>query len=228
MDAGADLLARAATAWQADDGVRLAGAAARLLKALPGDPARAMPRSPWQSGPQVDAGFVANLLAGLRAVDERLAEQAAEHILAWPETYGIDAVLVPAARRLLNPGAQTPPALERLRTACLAHLRARIAEPLAPPADWRRDSALRCRCRLCTALARFLADPERDTWVLKAAEPDRSHVEQTIKQARCDVETTTDRRGRPYSLVCTKNQASYERRARQRKQDLEDVKRLAR
>jgi hypothetical protein len=228
LDACADLLARAAAACQAGDGAGLEGAAARLLKALPGDPARAKPRSLWQSGPQMDARGVVTLLTGLSAINERLAEQAAEYILAWPETYGMDAVLVPAARRLFNPGAQTPPALERLRTACLAHLQARIAEPLAPPADWRRDSALLCRCRLCTALARFLADPERDTWVLKAAEPDRSHVEQTIKQARCDVETTTDRRGRPYSLVCTKNQASYERRAKQRRKDLEDMKRLAR
>jgi hypothetical protein len=34
---------------------------------------------------------------------------------------------------------------------------------------------------------------------------------------------TTDRRGRPYSLVCTKNQASYDRRAKQRENDLADI-----
>ena len=65
------------------------------------------------------------------------------------------------------------------------------------------------------------------TWIFKAAESDRRHVEETIRQAGSDVETTTDRRGRPYSLVCTKNQASYERRARQRTQDLKDVALLA-
>jgi hypothetical protein len=37
------------------------------------------------------------------------------------------------------------------------------------------------------------------------------------------VDLTTDRRGRPYTLVCTKNQASYDRRAKQRSKDLEDV-----
>lgn len=226
LDACADLLARAAAAWQ-DGQVKLEGAATRLLKALPGDPARAAPRPAWQSGPEVNAGIVVDLLTGLSAIDERLTEQATGYVLAWPKTYGLDAVLVPAARRLLSPGAETPPALEPLRTACLAHLRTRIAEPLAPPADWRRDSALPCRCPLCTDLARFLSDSERKTWTLKAAEPNRSHVEQTIKQARCDVDTTTDRRGRPYSLICTKNQASYERRAKQRAQDLKDVARLA-
>jgi hypothetical protein len=33
----------------------------------------------------------------------------------------------------------------------------------------------------------------------------------------------TDRRGRPYSLVCTKNQANYDRRMKQRQQDLENL-----
>jgi hypothetical protein len=51
--------------------------------------------------------------------------------------------------------------------------------------------------------------------VLKAAEADRRHVEDTVKRAGCDADMATDRRGRPYSLVCTKNQASYERRATQ-------------
>jgi hypothetical protein len=118
-------------------------------------------------------------------------------------------------------------AVERLRAACVAHLRARAAEPLAPPADWRRAATLPCGCRNCTELARFLADPERQTWTLKAAEAERSHVEDSIRQAQADLDLTTDRRGRPYSLVCTKNQASYERRARQRRQDLKDLALLA-
>jgi hypothetical protein len=33
----------------------------------------------------------------------------------------------------------------------------------------------------------------------------------------------TDRHGRPFSLICTKNQASYERRVKQRKSDLESL-----
>ena len=59
--------------------------------------------------------------------------------------------------------------------------------------------------------------------MLKAVEAERSHVEETIRRAGCDLDVTTDRRGRPYSLVCTKNQASYERRVKQRKRDLADL-----
>jgi hypothetical protein len=58
---------------------------------------------------------------------------------------------------------------------------------------------------------------------LKAAEPERAHVPAVISRARCDLDLTTDKRGRPYTLVCATNQASYDRRTRQRKQDLEDL-----
>jgi hypothetical protein len=151
-----------------------------------------------------------------------------DHLLARPKTYGLDAILVPAVRTLIGSGRmQGASSVERLRVACVAHLRLRAAEPLAPPADWRRVATLPCRCRNCTDLARFLADPERQTWILKAAEADRSHVEDSIRRAQADLDLTTDRRGRPYSLVCTKNQESYERRARQRRQDLKDLALLA-
>jgi hypothetical protein len=48
----------------------------------------------------------------------------------------------------------------------------------------------------------------------------RRHVEESIRRSGCDLDLVTDRRGRPYSLVCTKNQASYDRRAHQRQHDL--------
>jgi len=216
----AGLLARAAVAWGP---AGLHGAAAALVEAMPGDPARAAPAPSWQRPTPMAPRTVLDLLAGLGAVDPALAGQAAAHMLAWPGTYGMDAVLVPAVRDV----PADAPVAGPLRAACVAHLRARAAEPLAPPADWRRDSTLPCRCPRCTELARFLDDPEQRTWVLKAAEADRSHVEGTIRTAGCDLDTVTDRRGRPYSLVCTKTQASYERRARQRKQDLGDLVLLA-
>jgi hypothetical protein len=64
--------------------------------------------------------------------------------------------------------------------------------------------------------------------VFKAAQTGRDHVEQTIRRAQCDLDVRTHQRGRPYSLICTKNQASYDRRMKQRKQDLADLERLAR
>ncbi len=85
-----------------------------------------------------------------------------------------------------------------------------------------RTASMRC----CAELGRFLADAGRSVWILRAVEHDRGHVEETIKRARCDVDVRTDRRGRPHSLVCTKNQASYLRRVRQREKDLADLAKL--
>jgi hypothetical protein len=106
------------------------------------------------------------------------------------------------------------------------HLRARIAQPLEPPRDWTRASRLTCRCPRCTVLSQFLADPGRETWTFKAAEGDRQHVEGSIRANGCDLDVITERKGRPYSLVCTKNQASYDMRAQQRTADLDALARL--
>ena len=225
LETSADLLARAAAAWEPERTATLVGTATRLVEALPGDPAaHTAPPEPWQRRSRVDSGIVADLLTGLSMIDPMLAERSVNHILAWPKTYDHDAILIPAARILVRADTiQGTAAINRLQTACVAHLRARIAEPLSPPTDWQRASTLPCHCPHCAELARFLADPERQTWVLKAAEAARSHVEDSIRRARSDLDTTTDRRGRPYSLVCTKNQASYDRRAKQRRQDLKDL-----
>jgi len=113
-----------------------------------------------------------------------------------------------------------------LHAACLAHLKSRAAEPLEAPKDWSRAADLGCTCVHCTALGRFLANAASPTWSLKAAAPVRAHVEDTIRSARSDVDTRTERRGSPHSLLCSKNQASYERRVAQRKQDLADIRTL--
>jgi len=224
LEACGDLLARAVVAFP-NGKVSLRGAARALVDALPGDPAHAEPRASWQQrAPGVKSSFVVDLITALEAVDETLAGGAASHVLAWPKTYGLDAVLVPALRQLAGVEAiKRGAAVQLLRRVCVDHLRARVVQPLEAPKDWRRTSKLGCRCADCTELADFLTDSVRRTWMFKAAEVARGHLEQTIRNARCDLDVTTDRRGRPYSLVCTKNQASYDRRAKQRSQDVADL-----
>lgn len=225
LGACGDLLARCAAVRDAGRAVDFRPAARALVEALPGDPARAT-QPDWRR-PPVEPGFVVDLLTALGQLDAALADRAVDHILAWPKTYGLDTVLVPAALVLTERAASRDgAAVRRLRAACLAHLRARIAEPLEPPRDWTRASALPCRCRHCTELSQFLADPSRKVWTFKAAAPDREHVEDSIRRAGSDLDRTTDQRGRPYTLICTKNQASYDRRAQQRQKDLAEAARL--
>ena len=142
-----DFLARAAAAPPDGRLAHLVGAATALVDALPGDPARAPQRHAWQRAPDVQPGFIVDLFAALASVDEALAEHAADYILAWPETYGLDGVLVPAISGLMGSVvAKRSAAVQRLRTVCIDHLRARIAEPLQAPKDWSRSSAVGCRC----------------------------------------------------------------------------------
>ena len=221
-----DLLARCAMDDRLYGHLRAAGAA--LVDALPGDSKRKQPDEFAWRKPDFISGFITDLMTALPRIDENLAERAAIHLLAWPRTFGLDAVLLPAVRRLTEQaGPGMSGAVERLRAACVEHLRARVAEPLAPPADWTRAMAPACDCPRCKELNRFLRNPAQQSWTFKANEFDRSHVQESIKRGHCDVDCETDKRGRPYSLVCTKNQASYQRRARQRTHDLADLEKLA-
>jgi hypothetical protein len=175
----------------------------------------------------VEPGFAVDLLTATSRIDAELAARAIEHLLTWPETYRPDEALVPAARAFARRAeSMALPAVRRLRDACLDHLRKRIALPLEAPRDWTRTNPLKCTCGDCCALGAFLVAPDQQQWRLKAAQDRRAHVEQSVRSATCDLDLTTERRGSPHTLAATKNQASYERRAKQRRQDLEQVSAL--
>ncbi len=208
------------------DAEHLRPAAAALLADLPGAPqpedeAMAIPQ--WRTA-SPSKRLVAETLRTLDQIEPALAEQALAHFLSDTERYPMDGILLAAALSLAESAAPMPAgsATARVRDAVLGHLERRIAEPLAPPADWQRPAELRCRCQHCKDLGRFLASPTESVWRLKAVQEERSHVERAIQWGHCDLDCTTDKRGRPYTLICTKNQASYERRVRQREQDLAD------
>ena len=222
----ADLLRQAVLAGLAAD--RLRAAANALVEALPGDPARPLPDYPYGLRPQaLDAQAMADLIAALCPIDMDLADRAAAQLLAWPQTFGLDALLVPALRHLADqPVVFKAAPVQRLCVACRAHLEARVALALAPPGDWRRASTLPCRCQHCQGLARFLDSPDQRIWRYKAAELARKHVLSSIRGAGSDVDSATDQSSRPYVLVCTKNQASHDRRVAQRQRDLADLARL--
>lgn len=165
---------------------------------------------------------IVDSLTALGAIDPLLADDAATLMLASPQRFGPDAMLIPALKRLAaQPSTWPLSATQRLREHCLNHLQKRMAEDLSPPADWRREANLSCDCLDCLNLSRFLVDSQADTWQLKAAQHRRSHVETVIRNSKCDVSCTTVRKSSPHSLVCTKTQASYEQRVRQRQQDQE-------
>jgi hypothetical protein len=118
-----DLLARSVAARVPGRAADLSRAATTLVEALPGDPARTPQRDPWRRPLPVEPGFLVDLLPALGQINAVLADLAADCILAWPQTYEPDAVLVPAVLSLTGPPAQQAVAtIQRRRTAALEHL----------------------------------------------------------------------------------------------------------
>jgi predicted 2-oxoglutarate/Fe(II)-dependent dioxygenase YbiX len=229
FERSASLLARAAAATAAlgSPAQRLATAKA-LVAAMPAKAQEPTLANNWRRDFRVTSRALVDLIRGVAPIDAELAERAVTFALARPQIYEMDGALVPAARELAAGGErEDASAAKSLRAACLAHLRARIAETLEPPADWRRASAAGCKCQNCAELTAFLADPARGVWRFRAVQATRSHVEQTIKSARADISIKTEKQGSPHILVCTKNRASYDRAVKQRAADIADVEALA-
>jgi predicted 2-oxoglutarate/Fe(II)-dependent dioxygenase YbiX len=200
---------------------------AALIDAMPGDTNKREEVDDWTRPTPVRPGFVVDLLSATSRIDAGLAARAIDRLLAWPKTYGPDDVMTPAALALAKLAeSKSWPAAARLREASLDHLRRRIALPLEAPRDWTRANPLKCKCADCRALGTFLVAPDQQQWRLKAVQGRRTHVEQSVRSAACDLDLTAERRGSPHTLVATKNQASYRRRAEQRRQDLEHVSAL--
>ena len=225
----ANLLARCC-AEMPDALARLYPAATALVETLLGERVAtdSDPSDIWRHAAPIDAALLVDLLTALYELGgAALGMRLVEHALSSRKSFPMDAVLVPAAVRLTEPMQVREWApVAHLHAACVHHLQTRCAQPLAPPSDFTRASTIACRCASCAELSHFLAAPDRGIWEFKAAEPLRRHVENAIAQHHCDLDLVTEKRRRPYSLVCTKNQASYERRARQRKKDIDVLGRL--
>ena len=199
-----------------------------LVDTLLGVNTMVTPPEPWQRPASIGPELVADLLTALASLGAAtLAERAVTHILTSQKTYDMDTIIIPAMLTLSEHGHSSDSlAICRMRASALAHLHARISEPLAAPHDFARPCVIACHCKHCVELGRFLVDANIAQWIFKAAEQQRRHVEATIRQSGCDLDTALSMVGRPYGLIATKNQSSYERRVAQRKKDLAIRERL--
>ena len=166
---------------------------AALIEALPGAPTKREQAGFWSPPRPVKPDLIVDLLTAASRIDAGLATQAISHLLAWPDTYMPDDVLVPAALALAKlEESRVWPAVARLREASLDHLRTRIALPLEAPRTVTRTNPLKCTCGNCRGLGAFLVAPDQQQWRLKAVQDRRTHVEQSVGSAACDLDLTTE------------------------------------
>lgn len=99
--------------------------------------------------------------------------------------------------------------------------------PIEAPKDWKREVAIKCECPECRSFSAFLLSSTEKQFFLKMREERRVHIEGAVRQYKIDVDCSTiTNKGSPYTLVCTKNQASYERAVKQQNADIELFKEL--
>ena len=110
--------------------------------------------------------------------------------------------------------------------ACRQLLQNRTARLPEKPADYRRAGKLSCTCVDCCALSRFLTNPEQREIRMPLNKERRRHLHDVIDSNRCDLTHVTERRGRPYTLVCTKTTASYGRTSNIYERDLKSLARI--
>lgn len=212
LEAGAALLA-AFYRSKPEIAHSLLAAAEILFHVLPGDAKRFPQLQPWEiERLKITPETVVDVLESFSAIEPELAETTLDYMLKWPTSFPIETLLTPAMLQLTS---KPLPVVTRLRVVITSYLQTRIADEPIYPMDWRRNSHVTCRCKDCAELSVFLDNPEEPQWTLKAPEGRRSHVEEMIRRNKCDVDCATLRSQKPYSLVCTKNQASYRRHAEQ-------------
>ena len=96
--------------------------------------------------------------------------------------------------------------------------------PPAPPADWVISAeGLSCDCEHCAELRRFCADPHSEILRMPVRKELRGHLRRRIEQGGIDIDCETERRGRPYTLVCVKTRSAFERRLRQYGDDIVEI-----
>jgi 2OG-Fe(II) oxygenase superfamily len=169
---------------------------------------------------------LANLARSLLATEQYdLLSRLVNYTLSRPEEYLLTDAHV-AALTILRPWLKKhvrKPCLplNEWMASCCKQLEALTAREPQPPADYRREAILTCKCTECKEMKRFLEDPTEAVHRFRMREERRQHLEHSAQGS--DLDFRTERTGSPHTLVCTKNTASYRRRLAKYHQDKEHL-----
>jgi hypothetical protein len=183
----------------------------------------------YRSG-ETRKGVVDRTIRILAAISDReRLDWFVTHVVGHASHYDLRQVLVPEVTAIYRWLAKVPAAQSaaaRLLEHCRTELRAATAEPVQAPKDWAREADLGCKCADCRALAAFLRDPAARVGRFPLRKERRQHLHQIIDGRKCDCTHVTERKGSPQTLVCTKTQASHQRRLEQFAGDLSLLEQL--
>ena len=149
------------------------------------------------------------------------ATATAEAVAGRPEVVTPDRTLPAVLARLHGEdGAPGTAAFALLWHHAADFLLARSPRPPEEPRDWTIDGDTGCRCEHCRRLRDFCKDPATRVARFPLRKDLRAHLHQAIDRRGLDIEHVTERRGRPFTLVCTKTRASHRRRLAEYAEDV--------
>ena len=163
------------------------------------------------------------------AADQPLA-YLIEHVLSRDDKYDLTdshlAAIFALESWLVRKLAEPHRAISRWIAECRSALESRVAQVPQKPTDYRRAAKLSCRCSDCRELASFLAKTDESVHRFPVRKDRRRHLHQIIARHKCDLTHVTERRGSPYTLVCTKTTASYDAARQIHERDKKNLTRL--
>ncbi len=202
-------------------------AALKAASRAPADPSERWPSHAGPSrGAAMDPKAVRDVFAlawQLGLADESV--RAARTIEDHPKAVAPDRTLPQAlsGMRRFDEGLADTPAYALLWRRAADFLLDRSSARPAAPRNWTVASEISCACEHCAKLRAFCEDPVARVERFKLRKDLRKHLHRIIDGHRLDLEHATTRRGSPYTLVCTKNRASFERRRGRYAEDLECI-----
>lgn len=203
-----------------------------LLDALESARGVASSRVPWSAkadAKRIDAPTFSKFLEHLS--DPRFSVQAirAGQLLAKNRLLlDVDSTLLPALESAFSRTNRPPSELiNPLWQHAAEFYLGRSAYPPPVPVDWAQLVSIGSeRTPELHELELFARDPVRRELRIRAKKEIRQTIHQTIEQLGLDMTHVTERKGSPYTLVCTKTRASYERACNRHCGDQKDMRRL--
>jgi predicted 2-oxoglutarate/Fe(II)-dependent dioxygenase YbiX len=155
----------------------------------------------------------------------QLLEQLGQNLTKVPQRFDLRSVLFPVVIELKHwldlQSNDYPSFTAFFLQPCLERLKDLATLRIDAPKDWQRAADLSCHCADCTELVAFLSSPLQKEHRFRMRQDRRDHLEAQMQRHQSDVTRTTDRKGSPHTLVCVKNQASYERAKQQQALDIQ-------
>ena len=189
-----------------------------------------IPYSQWRQKPRTlgSSGIRDLFLAADRFNLRAEADRASELIVRRPRQVDPHRTL-PMALRELRDSAKPlsdSPALVSLWEYSSERLLARSRTPAPGPEDKSIEASIECDCQHCRRIATFCRDRIATQLRYPVRQEIRMHLRDQIRHANVDLECETLRRGRPYSLVCSKTPAGFQKRTARYAGDLESMEML--